>query len=118
MAKFTGSGKVKVNGQLCKTVPDSIEVMVGGKQRNAQMADDTFNWSEKPVAATVKCKFLLTDKFPMKTVNDLNEGLLEVELDIGKSFDLTEACRLGDPLGFTTSDGQVSAEFGGTMQLK
>lgn len=118
MAKQVGSAKVKVNGMLLGTVPNTVEVMEGGAQREPVIADGIFHYKETPVPGSVKAEFLLTDKFPFKTVNELTDGLVEVEYDNGTRLELTGAMRNGDPISSSTSDGRVKAEFSGTIFRK
>ena len=45
MAQYLGNCRVKVNGDLCKTVPGSVVLNFGGKTRTSTMADGTYNLS-------------------------------------------------------------------------
>jgi hypothetical protein len=118
MAKHVGSAKIKLNGMLLGTVPNTVEVMEGGKQRTAQIADGIFHTNETDVPGSIKAEFLHTAAFSFKTVNELTDGLIEVEYDIGTRLEMTGATRIGDPISSTTSDGRVKAEFSGTVVRK
>ena len=92
MSKFLGNAMVKVNGKLVKTVPDSVEVEFGGFERSEMMADNTFNYQEKPIASKVTFKCIVTSKTDVKVINELAEGTVEVITDIpGKTWTQTAA---------------------------
>lgn len=113
MATYLGSAKVKVNGQLVKTLPDSVEVDFGGDQVTDQMADDQYNSSSKPMNSIVTFKILLTPKTPLKLINGLKEGQVEVICDIGVTYLQTRATRSGAPIKATSADGTVTVQTSG-----
>jgi len=114
MSKFLGNAMVKINGKLIKTVPDSVEIEFGGFERSEMMADNTFNYNEKPVASKVSLKCIVTSKTDVKVINELAEGTVEVITDIpGKTWTQTAATRMGSPVSITSSDGQLKVEFMG-----
>lgn len=113
MSQFLGTAKVKVNGQYVKTVPDTVVLVFGGKTVTGQMADDTFNSSQKPAASNLKFSLLLTAKTPLKMLNELQDGQVEIETDIGPTYLMTSATRMGDPISVSSAEGQVTVEFGG-----
>lgn len=113
MAKFLGNVKVKVNGQLVKTVGDSVELGMGGYARESNMADDTFNFNEKPASSKLSFSILHTNKTDVKALNELESGTVEVITDIGKSYTQTSATRMGDPITSSSSDGTIKVEIEG-----
>lgn len=113
MAKFLGTAKIKINGGLVKTVPGSVELEYGGKTRESVMADGQFNFNEKDVPTKLSFKMLHTSKTQMKKVNELADGMVEVETDIGKTYTITSAARMGDPIKTKDSDGQVDVSIEG-----
>lgn len=114
MSKFLGNAMVKINGKLVKTVPDSVELNFGGFMRESVMADNTFNFHEKPAPAKLTFKALVTSKTEEKVINELESGTIEVLTDIpGKSWTLTSATRMGDPVSVSSGDGQFTVEIEG-----
>ena len=108
MAQYLGNCRVKVNGDLCKTVPGSVVLNFGGKTRTSTMADGTYNFAEKDAPATLEAKFLHTDKTQIKKLNALAGGTVEIETDFGTVYAITSATRSGEPLSSNDSDGQIT----------
>jgi hypothetical protein len=114
MSKYLGNAMVKVNGKLVKTVPDSVELEFGGFERASMMADNTFNFHEKPMPSKLTFKALITSKTEEKVINELEGGTVEVITDIpGKSWTQTSATRMGPPVKVTSGDGQMTIETEG-----
>jgi hypothetical protein len=110
MAKVLGNVKLKINSKLVKTVPDSVELMVGGYQVTAEIADDTVNQrNSKLMPASVKFEGLVTVDFDMKTLNELTGATVEIISDVaGQNYVITEAFRSGDPVTVSSSSGRFS----------
>lgn len=105
---------IKVNGKLVKTVPDSVELTFGGPMRQSVMADNTFNFNEKPAPSKLTFKMLVTSKTEEKVINELEGGTVEILTDIpGKEWTQTSATRMGDPVTVSSSDGQITVETEG-----
>jgi hypothetical protein len=114
MSKFLGNAMVKINGKLVKTVPDSVELDFGGFQRESVMADNTFNFHEKPAPSKLSFKILVTSKTDVKVINELEAGTIEILTDIpGKEWTQTGATRMGDPIKIMSGDGQATVETEG-----
>ena len=114
MAKTMGPGTiVKINGQKVNTVQGSVEVEFGGLERTEKMADNQFNYMETATPSKVTFKALVTPKTPMKLLNELADGQLEIITDIGVTHLQTSATRMGPPIKMTTTDGELSVEVGG-----
>lgn len=108
MSKFVGSGKVKINGQLCKTVPDSIELMFGGHERTAESADDTVCTKDGPlVPSMLNCEFLHTKALDIKMLNDLEGATIEIEFNNGITYVMPNASRTGPPIKTSSANGRV-----------
>jgi hypothetical protein len=113
MSKFVGSAKIKVNGQLVKTVPDSVTVIFGGPTRQSQMADDTYNYSETTTPASVEYEGLVTPKTKIKTLGQVEEGVVEIIPNNGAGpWTLTSATNI-NPIEVSTSTGRFKQRFEG-----
>jgi len=114
MSKFLGNAMVKVNGKLVKTVPESVELEFGGFERASMMADNTFNFHEKPIPSKLSFKIIVTSKTDVKTINELDGGTVEVITDVpGKTWTQTAATRMGPPVKISSGDGQMTVETEG-----
>lgn len=113
MSKYVGTAMVKINGQLVKTVPKSVELNFGGATRTTTMADNTMNFSEEPTPSKLTFKALVTSQTDEKMINDLVNGTVEIIADVGKSWTMTSALRSGDPVSMSSNDGQLSVEISG-----
>jgi Phage tail tube protein len=114
MSKFLGNAMIKINGKLVKTVPDSVELNFGGPMRQSVMADNTFNFNEKPAPSKLTFKVLVTSKTDVKVINELESGTVEILTDIpGKEWTQTGATRMGDPVSLSSGDGQMTIETEG-----
>lgn len=114
--KVLGTCIVKVDGQLFKTVPDSVELMFGGFSRTAEVADNTVNHRDGPlVPSKMTCEFLHTEKTDIKKLNDLVGGLVEVVTDIGGgiTYTIPNATRTGDPISMSSSNGRIKFQVEG-----
>ncbi len=116
--QFKGSCKVKVNGALVQAAPNTVNVVASGMQRTTQIADGQLFYQETPVSGTVEFESLWTLNWPLKTVNELKDGLVELEFDDGQRLEVTNALRDGDPISFGTTDGRVKVRVAGMIQLK
>jgi len=114
MAKFLGNVKIKIDGQLVKTVPDSVEVDFGGYARADQMADDTFNYNAKPIASMLEFEGLVTTDTSISALNDLEQGTVEVITDLpGITYKMTNATRMGDAIKVSSSSGRFRMQVKG-----
>ncbi len=106
--KVFGSSIVKIDGALFKTVPDSVELMFGGRNRTAEVADDTVNHRDGPlVPSRLTCEFLHTEKTDIAKLNDLVGGVIEIITDIGTTYTMPNATRTGDPIMTSSSNGRI-----------
>jgi hypothetical protein len=105
---------IKINGKLVKTVPDSVELNFGGPVRQSVMADNTFNFNEKPAPSKLTFKVLVTSKTDVKVINELENATVEILTDIpGKQWTQTGSTRMGDPVSLSSGDGQMTIETEG-----
>lgn len=118
MSKVLGNGFVKIDGDLCKTIGDSIEFDPGGFEREEVMADNQFHYKEKPRGSRLSVKFAGSEKSKLKKMNDLAGGQIEIILDTGVSYTMTNATRMGEPPKVSSGDGTISFEaMGDPIQL-
>jgi hypothetical protein len=110
MAKVRGNVKLKINSKLVKTVPDSVDLSVGGYQVTAEVADDSINQrNAKLMPASVKFEGLVTAGFTMKILNELTGATVEIISDVpGQSYLIVDAFRSGDPVTISSSNGRFS----------
>lgn len=114
MAKFLGNVKVKIDGELVKTVSDSVELDFGGFERADQMADDTFNYSEKPIASMLEFEGLVTTETSISKLNGLTAGTVEIITDLaGVTYKMTNATRMGEAVKVSSSTGRFRMQIKG-----
>lgn len=112
--KVLGSCYLKIDGQLYKTVPDSVEITFGGREVTAMPADETIVFQEGPlVPSMIAAEFLLTEKFDVKKINELSGATIEVITNIGVSYVMPKASRTGAPISAASGTGRVRAQFQG-----
>ena len=106
--KVFGSSIVVVDGKRYNTVPDSVELGFGGRNREAVVADDQVHHRDGPlVPSMLTCEFLHTASLDIKALNDLVGGMVEVITDIGVTYTIPNATRTGDPIGTSSSNGRI-----------
>lgn len=107
--KIMGNVLLKIDGQLVKTIPGSVEIEFGGFEREEVMADGQFHYRETPIASRVTAKLAVTEKTDIRKINNLAEGMVEVVTDIGGGLTWTQssATRMGEPVKASSSDGQM-----------
>lgn len=103
MPKVTGIVKVFVNGSLQRS-KEGASLMLGGKERTAQVGHSVYGFSEKIVPAELE--FTLADMADTDLValNDLTDASLKFETDTGKSYLITN--------GFTTTPVKITGGEG------
>jgi hypothetical protein len=118
MSKVLGNALIKVDGDLCKTIGDSVEFDPGGYEREEVMADNQFHYKEKPRGSRLSCKFAGSEKTKLKNLTDLADGQIEIIMDTGVSYTMTNATRMGEPPKVSSGDGTIAFEaMGDPIQL-
>jgi hypothetical protein len=114
--KILGSCVVKVDGQTYLTVPDSVELGIGGYNRTVETADNSIHYRNGPlVASSLGCEFLHSANTDLKKLNDLVEGLVEIITDVGNgiTYTIPNATRTGDPISTSSSNGRIRFQCNG-----
>lgn len=111
MAKVLGNIIIRIDGEACLTVGDSVEFDPGGFTREEKMADNKVNYSEKPRGSRVSCKFLYSERTKLKKINGLTEGQIEICTDTGAIVHtMDNATRFGEPCKVSSGDGTIAFE--------
>lgn len=112
--KVAGNYKVKINGQLFKTVPDSVTLGFGGHEVFAEAADDTICYREGPLMpSSLECEFLHTAATDIAFLNNLKDALIEIETNLGLTYSMPNARRTGPPIRTASSNGRISFQASG-----
>lgn len=87
--KVTGTIIIRVDGRSIRTKPGSAKMMMGGKEREPQMADDEIvGYSEKVVPATVSATLVHTSISNLTAIRDATDVTILFEADSGLSYTL------------------------------
>ena len=115
--KILGTCIVKVDGAQFKTVPDSVELSIGGFNRVVETADNEIHYRNGAlVASKVTCEFLHNEKTDLKKLNDLEEGMVEIVTDMGNgiTYTIPKASRTGEPITTSSSNGRIKFQAEGS----
>jgi hypothetical protein len=97
-----------------KTVRRFGRAHVRRAQPEVDGGDETVNYQDGPlVPSKLTCEFLHTEKTDIKKLNDLVEGMIEIETDIGITYTMPNASRTGEPIGTVSGSGRIKFQAEG-----
>ena len=111
MAQVTGIVFVKVNGALLRS-KEGAKLMLGGKERTAQVGHKLYGYSEKVVPATVEFTLAHVVADDLEGLQDTVDGTVEFETDTGDNYIVANAFST-KPAELTGGEGDVALEFQG-----
>lgn len=111
MAQITGIVYVKVDGALQRS-KEGAKIMLGGKERTAQVGHKVYGYAEKVVPATVEFTLAHVGGDDLIALQNKVDSNLEFITDTGDTFLVANAFST-KPAELTGGEGDAAFEFQG-----
>lgn len=111
MAQTTGTSWIRVNSQLKRTKPGTVDFNPGGFERASQAADNKphVGFTKKPVGCTLSCTLIHMSDTDMAALNAIEDATIELETDSGKVYQITGSSAA--PPQLTGEEGEMAVSY-------